>query len=113
MPAAYESDGDGAPRWPILSAHDKQQRNVLKPLSKERALVGVRVEVHGNADFRRTWELVARTAGAKVVSRLLTGSADRLDVVVSEPFPMDAVVDKVCHALLCFKSICFLQPSLA
>jgi hypothetical protein len=66
----------------------------LAPLSSRLALDGVRIEVHStNSEFRRTWETVVRTAGAKVVSRLVTGGADRLDVVVTDPSPAILVVE--------------------
>jgi hypothetical protein len=66
----------------------------LQPLSSRLALDGVRIEVHStNSEFRRTWETVVRTAGAKVVSRLVTGGADRLDVVVTDPSPAILVVE--------------------
>ena len=95
-------------RWSALSRHTHS----LMPLSKERALVGIRLEVHGAADFRRTWELVARTAGAKVVNRLLTGAADRLDVVVSEQYPVDAVVEKVTEQAIPLVSADWIRDSL-
>lgn len=66
----------------------------LAPLASRLALDGMRIEVHSTSgEFRRTWETVVRTAGAKVVSRLVTGDADRLDVVVTDPSPAILVVE--------------------